>query len=92
MRSRSRRRFPLVCLHHPGFGKRSLAIEAAAQLRTRLAEYESDARSDIQTEINKILKIAARRAYRFEFAEDFTMSLHLENVEGPVPKSGGENQ
>ena len=73
-------------------GKRSLAIAAATQLRTRLADYEGDARRDIQTEINKILKIAARRAYRFEFAEDFTMSLHLENVEGPVPKSGGENQ
>ena len=74
------------------FGKRSLALAAAAQLRTRLAEYEDEARREIEAEINKILKVAARRAYRFEFADDFTMSLHLDDVEGPVPKSGGENQ
>jgi DNA sulfur modification protein DndD len=72
--------------------KRSLAYAAAERLRTRLSEYENGARADIEAEINKILKVAARRDYRFAFDEDFTMSLHMEGIDGPIPKSGGENQ
>jgi DNA sulfur modification protein DndD len=72
--------------------KRALAYAAAERLRTRLSEYEDGARTDIEAEINKILKVAARRDYRFAFDEDFTMSLHMEGIDGPIPKSGGENQ
>ncbi|KTS25895.1 hypothetical protein NS228_23830 [Methylobacterium indicum] len=72
--------------------KRSLAVAAAKLLGDKLREYEDDARVEIEAEINRILHKAARRDYRFRFADDFTMSLHLNDVDGPIPKSGGENQ
>lgn len=72
--------------------RRSLATAAAEQLRIKLAEYETEARGEIQDDINRILRTAARRDYRFRFDDDFTMSLHLDGIDGPVPKSGGENQ
>lgn len=72
--------------------KRALAHAAAKLLKERLRTYEEDARTDIEARINAILHRAARRDYRFRFADDFTMSLHMDGVEGPIPKSGGENQ
>lgn len=72
--------------------KRQMAILAGQRLRKRLNEYEDEARSAIVAKINGILAVAARRDYRFEFDEDFGMSLHHKDIDGPVPKSGGENQ
>ncbi|MCG5248414.1 AAA family ATPase [Methylorubrum extorquens] len=72
--------------------KRSLAHAAAKLLGEKLRVYEEDARAEIEAQINRILHKAARRDYRFRFAEDFTMSLHMDGVDGPIPKSGGENQ
>lgn len=72
--------------------KRDLAFAAAEHLENKLGEYEVKARGDIEGEINKILQSVARRAYRFAFEDDFTMALYMEGIDGPVPKSGGENQ
>lgn len=72
--------------------KRNLALRGAARLQEHLAAYEREAREEIEREINAILERTARRDYRFSFANDFTMSLTHSDVDGPVPKSGGENQ
>lgn len=72
--------------------KRQLALSAADRLRVLLQSYEKEAREEIEGEINGILQRTARRDYRFEFANDFTMSLLHSDIEGAVPKSGGENQ
>lgn len=72
--------------------KRQLALDAAALLRDRLGGYEALAKTAIEKEINDILERTARRDYRFEFDEDFSMALIHPDIEGPVPKSGGENQ
>lgn len=74
------------------FGKRRLALDAAARLQTHLADYEKSARGEIEDKINDILGVTARRDYEFSFSDDFAMSLLHRDVEGPVPKSGGENQ
>lgn len=72
--------------------KRKLAFSTAERLKTLLQLYEEEARKEIEAEINHILQRTARRDYRFEFADDFKMSLLHADVDGAVPKSGGENQ
>lgn len=72
--------------------KRQLALNAASHLQHKLAVYEREAREEIEAEINAILERTARRDYRFQFGDDFTMSLLHTDFDGPVPKSGGENQ
>jgi len=72
--------------------KRSLAFDAAQFLQLELGRYKAEARAAIENEINEILNEVARRDYRFAFNDDFSMGLHLEGIDGPVPKSGGENQ
>ncbi|WOH75550.1 AAA family ATPase [Bradyrhizobium sp. NDS-1] len=72
--------------------KRQLALDAAILLKSRLERYESRARSAIEGEINEILERTARRDYQFKFDDDFSMALTHSDIDGPVPKSGGENQ
>lgn len=74
------------------FGKRRLALDASTRLACLLAGYETQARREIEDKINEFLGETARRDYEFRFSGDFGMSLMHRDIEGPVPKSGGENQ
>lgn len=71
--------------------RRDLARAAQERLVTLLAEYERSAREMIERSINKVLTTVARRDYRFEFGDDFSMRLLYPDGK-PVPRSGGENQ
>jgi len=71
--------------------KRDLAVLAAEYLKTMLADYTVSARRVIQKSINGILQETARRDYRFNFNENFSMELLF--PDGTlVPRSSGENQ
>lgn len=71
--------------------RRELADKGANLLEAYLEEHERDARREIAELINTFLERTARRDYRFQFRDDFSMELTFANGQ-PVPKSGGENQ
>lgn len=71
--------------------RRSLVTGAARHLKAVLDEYERDARSVIQKQMNDVLEKVARRDYRCRFNEDFSLELLWSDGKA-APKSGGENQ
>lgn len=71
--------------------RRQVAILASQQLHRILDHYESEARTAIQDEVNRILARVARKDYRLEIGEHFELRLVFSDGR-PTPKSGGENQ
>jgi len=72
------------------FAKRQLLVRSTALLRGLLSAYETEARKQIESELNDILEAVAHKDYRCRFNDDFTLELILN--ERARPKSAGENQ
>lgn len=60
-------------------------------LVSQIEMYEEEARKQIREEVNRIIDEVARRHYRFEMEDDFSIRLCFPNGKA-VPKSAGENQ
>lgn len=70
--------------------KRKLAIKAQEMLSSLLGSYESDARQQIELEVNKILDVVSHKNWCCKFNDDFRIELILNNRS--MGKSSGENQ
>ena len=59
------------------FGKRHLLMRSAALLNGLLEKYESDARGQIESDVNDILETVAHKDYQCRFNENFVLELIL---------------
>ncbi|MEB4633715.1 AAA family ATPase [Burkholderia contaminans] len=71
--------------------RKEVADRAGAMLVELQRTYEHDARQQIESAVNEILRLVARRHYRIEISETFDIRLLMEDGR-PSPKSSGENQ
>lgn len=71
--------------------RRDLSSRGAELLQAFLKSNEESARKEIESAVNRVLEVTARRDYKFEVDESFQIRLLFPSGT-PTPKSGGENQ
>lgn len=72
------------------FAKRALLLKSMDLLEGLLKSYESQARKDIESQVNEILEVVAHKDYRCRLNDNFSIELILNDR--ATPKSAGENQ
>lgn len=70
----------------------SLINKTIERIEGELSLYREEARNKITDEVNKVLKVTARRDYYATIDENFNLDMFYTNSEKSVARSSGENQ